>query len=193
MSLSQAIRTIIIVALIRFIATEIDDKLLSAFDYNNYISFFYMPAGVTVLCMLIFGYFATIGLAIGSFMFLSLTTHNNIMIDALFCLTTPISAAIAYFTITYNKFGYTNLSTWSNYSLRDVFFFFAIYSLINAILHNIGITYILGFSPLSLQPIINKFIGNITGCLALYIGLSLIMWVVLLIQHNNKIKIRQNI
>lgn len=186
MSAIRFARITIIVALIRFIAAVIDDRLLSAFDFNKYISFFYLPAGVIVLCMLIFGYEAFLGLVLGSFAFLLYSTTNSLVTNALFSFITPSSAAICYFAIGYAKFGRPRLRTWSNYSLNDVFSFFLVYSLLNAIAHNMGIAYIIQFSDISIKPIVTKFIGNITGCLALYIGMSLVMWVFLLTEHSRK-------
>jgi hypothetical protein len=188
MNVTKCLRTLAIVALVRFCAAVIDDQWLNAFDFNQYISFFYLPAGINVLCMLIFGYEAAIGMVFGSFVFLAYFTSNSPVVNALFCLFTPASAALAYFIITHTKSDRTALNKWHNYSLKDVFFFFVIYSLLNAIIHNIAIAYVVHVSTISLQPIVNKFIGNITGCLTLYLGLSLIMWVILLIQHSRKMR-----
>ena len=183
MSATKLLRTIAIVALIRFCAAFIDDQFLYTFDFNKYISYFYFPAGINVMSMLIFGYQAAFGLALGSFSFLMMTNSNGALINGTFGLITPITALIAYFMIAYAKFGRIKLEPWSDYRLGEVFSFFMIYSLLNAIAHILGMAYIIHFSTITLQSITAKFIGNLMGCLTLFIGMSLIMWIFLLLHH----------
>lgn len=151
---------------------------LGAFNIDDRISLFYLPAAVITLSALTLRYHSVIGIFLG-YTAINLTTGYKDLLSALVLSTTPAivtAATIALLSMLSRRLDqfFSPTSTLADIDAIDILFFCAGYGLINASLHHLLFYFDpkLG-APVSLISVGQMMFGDLTGSFLGFIALNL--------------------
>lgn len=167
-------RIIILIAIVRLIANNLQYHLMASFKYDDYVNVIYFPAGISALALLIFSYPAAFGILTGSLIWTLLRRDFGPLETIMYACSSTIAVTSAYFCVrTYLKYTNRTLS-WSQYTLPILTAYFTLNAAFNSVLHAIGLNSIINPTPVNAKIIALKFIGDVAGSSLLFIGLNLI-------------------
>ena len=167
-------RIIITSAVMRLLVITAQYHLMSIFRYDDYSNLIYLPAGVSALLLLVFSYPAAFGILCGSLIWTTLRRDFSTIDTLIYACTSTLAVTAAYFCVqTFLKHTNRRLS-WSHYTLPILAAYFTLNAGFNSILRAIGIKTIAPLGEPTLQIIVIKFIGDVSGAFLLFTTLNLL-------------------
>ena len=161
------------VALARFLAITLCAALCSLFVDERWLAFYYYPAAaIDVVALLALGYWAAIGIGIGSLIWniwqLEMTPFQN---TALFALGL-IRCALALW-ILQRLYPPADHATWSTPTLRSVLVFAVIYAVVTTLFAHAVLTSATPDQTLTTRELASLFGGTIMGSFGGFVTLNL--------------------
>lgn len=169
----KAVKSIIIIALFRYLFILLNKQIHLVIDYGGWVDYFYIPAGLNIIALLICGYEGAIGIAVGSFIWNLLNKSYDIFYAIGLSIMPLVSCSIAYYLFhqfivqKYNK-------EWHAPSLRDVFLFSFIYAVINSVIHHAAFIFLLKLEGFSIISLLKMFFGDLSGALFVFVLFNII-------------------
>ena len=169
----KAVKSIIIISLLRYLFILLNKQIHLVVDYDGWVDYFYLPAGLSIIALLICGYEAAIGISIGSFIWNLLNKSYDIFYAIGLSIMPLVSCSIAYYLFhqfivqKYNK-------EWHAPSLRDVFLFSFIYAVINSVIHHAAFIFLLKLEGFSIISLSKMFFGDVSGALFVFIAFNIL-------------------
>lgn len=151
---------------------------LAAFDVDDRVSLFYIPAAVITLSALTLRYNAAIGIFVG-YAAINLVMHSTDIPSALLLSAAPALVTIAtiwLLSLLFSRIGnfFSPTSTLIDIDAFDILIFCAGYGVINASLHHLLFYFDPDFAtPVSLLSVTQMMFGDLTGSFLGFIALNL--------------------
>ncbi len=169
----KAVKSIVTISLLRYLFILLNKQIHIIVDYDGWVDYFYLPAGLSIIALLICGYEAVIGISIGSLIWNLLNKSYDIFYTIGLSIMPLVSCSIAYYLFCqfivqkYNK-------EWHAPSLRDVDIFSFIYAVINSVIHHAAFIFLLKLEGFSIISLIKMFFGDLIGALFVFILFNII-------------------
>jgi len=164
----KAAKTIIIVAILRYLFIALNKQIHITADYEGWVDYFYLPAGLNIIALLVCGYVGAIGVAIGSFAWNIIHKDTNIFASIGLSAMPFISCSLSY--LTYNHFyAVAPVEQWRRPTLKDVIIFVSLYAVINSVLHHLAFPFLLKVESFSVFSLVKMCIGDLSGALFVFI------------------------
>ena len=164
----RVVKSILITSILRYMFIFLNKQIHMVIDYDGWIDYFYIPAGLNIIVLLIYGYEGAIGIAIGSFIWNFLNKSSDMFAAVGLSIMPFISSSIAYYL--YQRFIIQDKNKgWHAPSLSEVCIFSIIYAIINSTLHHAAFPFLLKFESFSIFSLLKMFVGDLSGALFLFI------------------------
>lgn len=169
----KAVKSILIISILRYELIFLNKQIHIAIDYDGWVDYFYLPAGLNIIALLVCGYEAAIGIAIGSFVWNLFNKNTDVFADIGLSVMPFISCSIAYYL--YHQFIIQKENKdWHAPSFREVSIFSFIYAIINSVLHHAAFPFLLKLEEFSIISLLKMFIGDLSGSLFVFIVFNIV-------------------
>lgn len=188
MKVPSYLKIIVYVAAIRYLALSATDLLYKPLPEDTFISVFHYPANaVIIVALLVAGYWAVLGIALGSTIWNFLHTSISLSSHCELFLASVISCSLSLWI--YKTFVKpTNNSIWERPSLFQFLLFSFIFSLCVVGAAQLAFTRIPEIDPLSVTDLSSMLMGNFIAVTVVYVLLNLLMSLyIFLLKSNNRI------
>ena len=170
----KILNTLCLIAIIRYASITINAHLDLVEPYDGWVNYFYLPAGVNVITMLVCGYIGAIGVGDGSLAWNII--HKNVdYASALSLSAAPILSCVASLFFSEKLSGRAANADWRIPSVRDLLIFVVIYSLMNSLVHHLVFPYVFGNKNFSVISLIQMCVGDFLGAVFLFVCLNILV------------------
>jgi hypothetical protein len=165
----NALKVVGLVMVVRFAALGAFSLIEGQFEHTDWISRFYLPAGVNVLVSLAFGPMAAVGVGLGSFAWNLMGEGYRVFTSIWLAAASGLSC---YLTLTF----FARVFPQWDMPLppRRIIYFILAYSTFNSILHNVMFLALPGAQAMSVTTLAWMFIGDFVGAVALFLSANVI-------------------
>lgn len=172
--MTNAIKVVGLVMVVRFAALGAFSLIDGQFEHNDWISRFYLPAGVNVLVSLAFGPMAAVGVGLGSFAWNLVGENHRFITSVWLAVASGLSCylTLAFFARVFPKWDMP-------LPPRRIIYFILAYSILNSIVHNLMFITLPGSHAMSVATLAWMFIGDFVGAVALFLSANVITSVVI--------------
>lgn len=170
----NVLNSLCLIAIIRYASIAINANLDLVEPYDGWVNYFYLPAGVNVIAMLVCGYAGAVGVGVGSLAW-NLIHKNVDYVSALSLSGAPILSCAASLLLHEKLSGRAADSDWRIPSVRDLLTSVTIYSLMNGLVHHLIFPYIFGDKNFSLISLIQMCLGDFMGAVFLFVCLNILV------------------
>ena len=169
----KAVKSIIIISVLRYLFILLNKQIHIVIDYDGWVDYFYLPAGLNIIALLIYGYEGAVGIALGSFIWNLLNKGSDIFSTIGLSVMPFISCSIAYYL--YHQFIVQRQNKeWYAPSIRDVILFSFIYAVINSVLHHAAFPFLLKLEGFSVITLVKMFVGDLSGAIFVFIAFNIL-------------------
>ena len=169
----KAVKSIIIISVLRYLFILLNKQIHIVIDYDGWVDYFYLPAGLNIIALLICGYEGAVGIAVGSFIWNLLNKSSDIFVDVALSIMPFISCSVAYYL--YHQFiVQQHYKEWHAPSFRDVVLFSFIYAIINSVLHHAAFPFLLKLEEFSIISLVKMFVGDLSGAIFVFIAFNIL-------------------
>jgi hypothetical protein len=142
----------------------LNDRLTEVLKYDLGVSWIYLPAGLRLFLILIFGLAGAIGIAVASF---AISYFGGFPPDLITCIGIGLISGFAPLLAKWVVIANVNISNdLSNLSLQKIVFCVLVYALMSAGLHQLWFE-LRGLESSSLDHFLVMFVGDIAGSILL--------------------------
>ena len=163
--MTNALKVVGLVMVVRLAALGAFSLIDAHFEHNDWISRFYLPAGVNVLVSLAFGPLAAVGVGLGSFAWNAVVENYKAFTSVWLAVASGLSCylTLVFFARVFPQWDMP-LST------RRIFYFILAYSTFNSIVHNLIFSVLPYANAMSVTTLVWMFIGDFVGAVALFLS-----------------------
>lgn len=180
--MTNALKVVGLVMVARFAALGAFSLIDVQFEHNDWISRFYLPAGVNVLVTLAFGPLAAVGVGLGSFLWNVVGENYRLFTSVWLAVGSGLSCylTLAFFARVFPQWDMP-------LSPKRIVYFILAYSTLNSIVHNLIFLALPGAQPMSVATLAWMFIGDFVGAVALFLCANAITSAVI---HSRALRLR---
>ena len=164
----KAVKTIFVIAVLRYLFIALNRQIHITIDYEGWVDYFYLPAGLNIIALLVCGYVGAIGVAIGSFAWNILHKDTNIFAAIGLSAMPFISCSLSYL-IYHFFYAKAPVEQWRAPTLKDVFIFVSLYAVVSSVLHHLAFPFLLKVEGFSLLSLVKMCVGDLSGGLFVFI------------------------
>ena len=169
----KALKSVIIISILRYLFIFLNKQIHIVIDYDGWVDYFYLPAGLNIIALLIYGYEGAVGIAVGSFIWNLLNKSSDIFVAIGLSIMPLVSCSTAYYL--YHQFIVQRQNKeWYAPSFRDVILFSFIYAVINSVLHHAAFPFLLKLEGFSVISLVKMFVGDLSGAIFVFIAFNIL-------------------
>lgn len=169
----KALKSVIIISILRYLFIFLNKQIHIVIDYDGWVDYFYLPAGLNIIALLIYGYEGAVGIAVRSFIWNFLNKSSDIFAAIGLSIMPFVSCLIAYYL--YHQFIVKKQNKeWHAPSFKSVILFSFVYAIINSVLHHAAFPFLLKLETFSVISLLKMFIGDLSGALFVFIAFNIL-------------------